>query len=82
MSQDWHRHRPKDVSSVVWREAIRLAKNVIKDEIRQPRKGGPGSKVSYYEAKDIRRAAIYLLGCAEGRELIEQAKANLKTKAA
>jgi hypothetical protein len=58
-------------------EARRLAKLVIKDEMK-----AAGIKVSYVEASEITRAANEYLETDEGKELIEQAKANIEARAA
>lgn len=58
------------VSGAVKTEAMRLARNIVKDEIKKA-----GGKISHYAASDITAAAKELLDASP--ELIEQAKANL-----
>lgn len=63
------------IPGVVMTEARRLAKNLIKDEIK-----AAGGKISHYEAKDITAAANAYLETDEGKGLIEQAKANVEAR--
>lgn len=60
----------KKASGAVMTEARRLAKNLVKDEIK--RKGG---KISHYDAKEITKAANAYL--EQDPTLIEMAQANL-----
>ena len=60
------------VAGVVMTEARRLAKNLIKDEIKKA-----GGKISHYEAKDITAAANALLETEEGKALLAQAQKNV-----
>ncbi len=60
------------VPGVVMTEARRLAKNLIKDEIKKA-----GGKISHYEAKDITSAANALLETDEGKDLLVQAQKNV-----
>lgn len=60
------------VAGVVMTEARRLAKNLIKDEIKKA-----GGKISHYEAKDITSAANALLETDEGKGLLAQAQKNV-----
>lgn len=68
----------KKVSGVVMTEALRLAKAKVKDTIRNVLK----LRVSMVEAKDITQAAKDLLAGEEGKQYIEQAKANIEARAA
>lgn len=63
------------VSGAVKTEAMRLARNIVKDEIKKA-----GGKISHYAASDITAAAKELLDASP--ELIEQAKTNLEERAA
>jgi hypothetical protein len=62
-------------SGVVMTEARRLAKNLVKDMMKEK-----GIKISHVDAKDITAAANELLG--EMPELIETAKANIAAREA
>jgi hypothetical protein len=62
--------KTKGVSGAVMTEARRLARNLIKDEMKRQK-----IKVSHVEASEITKAANALLQTQP--ELIEQAKANL-----
>jgi hypothetical protein len=62
-------------SGEVMTEARRLAKNIIKDEIKRE-----GGKISHYEPKEITAAANELL--ANDPSIIETAKANLEARKA
>lgn len=64
----------KKVSGVIMTEARRLAKEVVKNEIR-----AAGMKISHVEASEITKAANALLD--QDPSLIEQAKANLEARA-
>ena len=59
-------------SGAVMTEARRLAKALVKDEIKRQ-----GGKISHYEASEITKAANAFLETEEGGKLVEQAKANL-----
>lgn len=61
------------VPGAVMTEARRLAKAVVKDEIRKA-----GMKISHVEASEITKAANELI--ANDPSYIEQAKANLETR--
>lgn len=61
------------VSGAVRTEAMRLARNLVKDELKRQ-----GKKVSYIEASEITKAANTLLVAKP--ELIEMAKANLAAR--
>jgi len=63
------------VSGAVKTEAMRLARNIVKDEIKKA-----GGKISHYAASDITAAAKELLEASP--ELIEQAKEELEKRAA
>lgn len=65
------------VPGVVMTEARRLAKNLIKDEIK-----AAGGKISHYEPKDITAAANALLATDEGKALLAQAQANVDARTA
>lgn len=60
--------------AAVMTEALRLAKNLVKDVIKQN-----GGKISHYKASEITLAAKEYL--AKDETLIEQAKANLEERA-
>lgn len=60
-------------SAVVMTEALRLAKNLVKDEIKRA-----GGKISHYKASEITLAAKELL--AQDDSLVAQAKANLEER--
>lgn len=66
--------KPKE-TGVVMTEARRLAKNLVKDMMKEK-----GIKISYVDSKDITAAANELL--EEMPELIETAKANLAAREA
>lgn len=61
---------------VVKTEAMRLARNLIKDEIK-----AAGGKISHYEAKDITAAAAAFLETEEGKGMIVTAQANVAARA-
>lgn len=63
------------IPGVVMTEARRLAKNLIKDEIK-----AAGGKISHYEAKDITAAANAYLETEEGKALLVQAQANVEAR--
>ena len=66
------------LSGVTKIEARRLARNMIKDEIKRQ-----GNKVTHYEAKDIAEAAHQLLTrSVEAPALIKQAQSNIKRRKA
>ena len=62
-------------SGAVMTEARRLAKALVKDEIKRQ-----GGKISHYEASEITKAANAFLETEEGAKLITQAQANLKER--
>jgi hypothetical protein len=64
--------KAKGASGAVMTEARRLAKNLVKDQIK-----AAGLKISHYEASEITKAANALLESDTGPSIIEQAKANL-----
>jgi hypothetical protein len=59
-------------TGAVMTEARRLAKALVKDELKRA-----GIKISHVEASEITKAANAYLETAKGAELIEQAKKNL-----
>lgn len=59
-------------TGVVMTEARRLAKALVKDELKRA-----GIKISHVEASEITKAANAYLETAKGAELVEQAKKNL-----
>lgn len=61
------------VSGAVMTEARRLARNLIKDQIKRD-----GGKISHYDAKDITAAANALI--AANPEVVEQAKASIAAR--
>lgn len=63
------------VPGVVMTEARRLAKNLIKDEIKKS-----GGKISHFEPKDITAAANAYLASDEGKELLTMAQANVDAR--
>lgn len=65
----------KGTPGVVMTEAKRLARNVIKDEMKRA-----GIKVSYVDAKDITAAAVAYLETDEGKVLLDAAKANVEAR--
>ena len=62
-------------TGVVMTEARRLAKALVKDELKRA-----GIKISHVEASEITKAANTYLETAKGAELIEQAKVNLAAR--
>lgn len=64
--------KAKGVSGAVNTEAMRIARQIIKDEMKRS-----GLKVSHYKASDISAAAKAYLATEHGPAIIEQAKANL-----
>ena len=62
------------VSGAVNTEAMRLARNVVKDELKKA-----GLKISHYAASEISAAAKELI--ASDPSFLEQAKANLEKRA-
>lgn len=60
-------------SAAVMTEALRLAKNLVKDEIKRA-----GGKISHYKASEITLAAKELL--AQDESLVAQAKINLEER--
>lgn len=65
------------VAGVVMTEARRLAKEIIKNEIR-----AAGMKVSHVEASQITALANEFLKGEQGASLIEEAKANIEKRSA
>lgn len=61
------------VSGAVMTEARRIARNIVKDEIKKA-----GGKISHYEASEITKAANQLIEAQP--EIIETAKANLEAR--
>jgi uncharacterized protein with PIN domain len=59
-------------TGAVMTEARRLAKALVKDELKRA-----GIKISHVEASEITKAANAYLETAKGAELVEQAKINL-----
>ncbi len=59
-------------SGKVMTEARRLARNLVKDEMKRQ-----GIKISHVEAKEITKAANDVLASETGPSIIEMAKANL-----
>lgn len=59
-------------TGAVMTEARRLAKALVKDELKRA-----GIKISHVEASEITKAANAYLETAKGAELIEEAKVNL-----
>ena len=64
-------------TGAVMTEARRLAKALVKDEIKRK-----GLKVSHFEASEITKAANLYLESEMGAKLIEKAKANLAEREA
>lgn len=62
-------------TGAVMTEARRLAKALVKDELKRA-----GIKISHVEASEITKAANAYLDTAKGAELIEEAKANLAAR--
>lgn len=67
--------KAKKVPGAVMVEARRLAKNIVKDALKEA-----GYKVSHVEAKTITLAANEYLEGEEGAAIIEQAAANLEAR--
>ncbi len=67
--------KKSETSGAVMTEARRLAKALVKDEIKRQ-----GGKISHYEASEITKAANAFLETEEGAKLITQAQANLKER--
>ncbi len=65
----------KKASGAVMTEARRLAKNVIKDEMKKA-----GLKISHVDASEITKAANALLASDQGKQFIEAAEAELKLR--
>lgn len=63
------------VSGAVKTEAMRLARNLVKDEMKRA-----GIKVSHVKSAEITAAAKELLDAEIGKTLIETAKANLEAR--
>lgn len=66
--------KTKGISGAVKTEAMRLARNLVKDEIKKA-----GGKISHYEASEITKAAKALL--EQDTTLLDMAKANLEERA-
>lgn len=62
-------------TGAVMTEARRLAKALVKDELKRA-----GIKISHVEASEITKAANAYLETAKGAEFIEEAKANLAAR--
>lgn len=62
--------KPKQATGAIMTEARRLAKNVVKDEMKRQ-----GIKISHVEASEITKAANALLD--QDPSFVEQAKANI-----
>ena len=60
------------LSGAVNTEAMRLARNLVKDEMKKS-----GIKISHVEASEITKAAKEVLASDNGASIIEMAKANL-----
>lgn len=67
----------KGASGKVMTEARRLARNIIKDEIKRA-----GGKVSHYEASEITKAANDYLETEAGKALIAKAEETIKEREA
>jgi hypothetical protein len=63
------------VSGAVKTEAMRIARMIIKDGIRDS-----GGKISHYTAKDITKAAADFLDSEEGKSVWEEAKAAVEAR--
>jgi hypothetical protein len=63
------------VSGKVKTEAMRLARNVVKDEIKRG-----GGKISHYAASEITEAAKEYLETDAGKTLMDVAKANIEKR--
>lgn len=64
--------KAKGASGVVMTEARRLAKNIVKDELKKAK-----IKISHVDPKEITAAAKALLESETGPSIIKQAEANL-----
>jgi hypothetical protein len=64
--------KAKRASGAVMTEARRLAKALVKDELKRQ-----GHKISHFEPSDITKAANALLETDQGKEIIAQAEVNL-----
>ena len=62
-------------SGAVMTEARRLARQLVKDTLREA-----GQKVSHYKASEITAAANQLLASPDGKSLITQAEENLTSR--
>ena len=67
--------KAKKASGVVMTEARRLAKNIVKDQIKKA-----GGKISHFEAKEITAAANALLESEMGKDIIADAEANISAR--
>ena len=63
------------VSGAVNTEAMRIARNVIKEALK-----AQGKKVSHYPAKAISDAAKALLATDDGKEILAEAKTNVEAR--
>lgn len=64
--------KAKKASGKVMTEARRIAKALVKDELKRQ-----GHKISHFEASDITKAANALLETDQGKDILAQAEANL-----
>lgn len=60
------------VTGKVKTEAMRLARNLVKDQIK-----AAGGKISHYEASEITKVAKALLESEQGKSLMDMAAANI-----
>ena len=67
--------KEKKLSGAVNTEAMRLARNLVKDEMKKA-----GIKISHVEASEITKAAKEVLASENGASIIEMAKANLEER--
>ena len=67
--------KEKKLSGAVNTEAMRLARNLVKDEMKKA-----GIKISHVEASEITKAAKEVLASENGASIIEMAKANLQER--
>ena len=67
--------KEKKLSGAVNTEAMRLARNLVKDEMKKE-----GIKISHVEASEITKAAKEVLASENGASSIEMAKANLEER--
>lgn len=69
--------KAKKASGKIMTEARRIARNAVKDMIKQA-----GGKVSHYEAKEITAGANALLESEDGEAIMAEAKANVEAREA